>query len=108
VTSHRSDDEVRIWYTVRQAIEDLDLAAATTVSPVHESLLVMGAAARAVSSRDVDLLRITEIDINQVARYEKWAAERLAEFRASLQLIRGEEARSGASWGPGWSVDKWD
>jgi hypothetical protein len=101
-------DEVRVWYIVRQAIEDLDLAAATTVPAVHESLIVLGAAGLSVDGRSLDLLRVTEIDPGLVTKYEKWAEARLKEFRASLELLRGEQARCGSSWGAGWSVDKWD
>ena len=103
----QSGDEVRIWYTVMQTIEDLDLAAATTVPAEHESLLVLGASALAVSGRGLDLLRVTEIDPGLVDKYSKWAEARLKEFRASLEVLRGEAARCGSSWGPGWSVDKW-
>jgi hypothetical protein len=104
----QTGDEVRVWYVVRQAIEDLDLAAATTVPAVHESLIVLGAAALSVDTRSLDLLRITEIDPGLVSKYEKWAEARLKEFRASLELLRGEQARCGSSWGEGWSIDKWD
>jgi hypothetical protein len=104
----QSGDEMRIWYVIRQTIEDLDAADTTTVPAVHESLLVLGAAGLCVDGRSLDLLRVTEIDPGLVTKYEKWAEARLKEFRASLELLRGEQARCGSSWGAGWSVDKWD
>jgi hypothetical protein len=104
----QTGDEVKVWYTSRQTIEDLDLATETTVPAVHESLLVMGAAGHAVQGRSLDLLRISEVDAELVTKYEKWAEGRLKEFRASLELLRGEAARSGESWGAGWSLDKWE
>jgi hypothetical protein len=101
-------DEVKVWYTCRHTIEDLDLATGTTVPAVHESLLVLGAAGHAAQGRSLDLLRISEVDPDLVTKYEKWAEGRLSEFRASLELLRGEAARGGESWGAGWSLDKWE
>jgi hypothetical protein len=104
----QAGDEVKVWYTCRHMIEDLDLATETTVPAVHESLLVLGAAGHAAQGRSLDLLRISEVDPELVTKYEKWAEGRLSEFRASLELLRGEAARGGESWGTGWSLDKWE
>jgi hypothetical protein len=104
----QTGDEVRIWYTYRQTIEDLDSATESTFPEIHDSLLVMGAAALAVQARSLDQLRITEVDPDIIAKMDKWANDRLKEFRASLEILRGQEARSGSSWGPGWAVDKWN
>jgi hypothetical protein len=104
----QSGDEVKVWYTCRQTIEDLDSATETTVPAAHESLLVLGAAGHAVQGRSLDLLRISEIDADLVTKYEKWAQDRLSEFRASLEQLRSAAARGGESWGSGWSMDKWE
>ncbi len=104
----QAGDEVRIWYTLRQAIEGLAGATEGTLPLDHESLLVLGAAGHAVQGRALDLLRVTEVDPGLVAKYEKWADDRLKEYRASLEILRSEQARSGVSWGPGWAVDKWE
>ena len=107
-TAPQAGDEVKVWYTCKQTIEDLDLATETTVPAAHESLLVMGAAGHAVQGRSLDLLRISEVDADVVTKYEKWAEGRLSEFRASLEQLRGAAARGGESWGSGWSMDKWE
>lgn len=104
----QTGDEVKVWYTSRQTIEDLDSATETTVPAVHESLLVMGAAGHAVQGRSLDLLRISEVDADLVSKYEKWAEGRLSEFRASLELLKNAAARGGESWGTGWGLDKWE
>ena len=104
----QSGDEVKVWYTCRQTIEDLDLATETTIPAAHESLLVLGAAGHAVEGRSLDLLRISEVDPDLVSKYEKWAESRLKEYRACLEQLRGEAARGGESWGNGWELDKWE
>jgi hypothetical protein len=107
-TEPQTGDEVKVWYTCRQTIEDLDLATGTTVPALHESLIVLGAAGYAVQGRGLDLLRISEIDPDLVTKYEKWAEGWLQEFRAKLEQLRGESARAGESWGTGWELDKWE
>jgi hypothetical protein len=104
----QTGDEVKIWYTCRHTIEDLDEADETTLPEQHESLLVLGAAGHAVQGRSLDLLRISEVDPDLVSKYERWAEGRLAEFRAGLEVLRGQAARGGESWGEGWRLDKWE
>jgi len=107
-TQPQAGDELKIWYTCRHTIEDLDLADESSLPEIHESLLALGAAGYAVAGRGLDLLRISEIDPDLVSKYERWAERRLGEFRAELEALRGEAARAGESWGEGWRMDKWE
>jgi hypothetical protein len=104
----QTDDEVKIWYTCRQTIDDLDSETETSLNSLQETLIIIGAAGYAVQGRGLDLLRISEIDPDLVTKYEKWADGRLLEFRAKLEQLRGESARAGESFATPWTLDKWD
>jgi hypothetical protein len=104
----QAGDEVKIWYTCRHTLEDLDEADQTSLPEAHESLLVLGAAGQAVQGRSLDLLNISEMDPDLVNKVERWAEARLQEFQAQLQVLRAEATRGGESWGEGWRLDKWD
>jgi hypothetical protein len=104
----QQDDELRIWYTARQEIEGLDSAAATTLIPEHESVIVTGAAGYAAMSRALDLVETAGTDLYAVGMLGTWGRSRLREFNGMLKLIREGSSRSGSSWGRGWDLDKWD
>lgn len=105
----QAGDQVRVWYTRAHTIEDLDLAAATTLPPEHESLLVTGAAGQAGMSRVADMIGTADTDMYAVSLLGTWAKGKLREFRSELELIRRRQARSGPPYGgQGWKLDKWD
>ena len=102
------DDEVRIFYTAAQTIEDLDTATATTVPAPHESWLVVGAAGQAAMSRALDLMEVTGTDMYAIGLMATWGRSKVKEFQSFLNALRGQHARRGPSWGTGWRMDKWD
>ncbi len=102
------DEEVRIWYSKRQTIQDLDSASITTIQGDHESLLVLGAAGHAAMQRTVDLVETAGTDLYQVSILGTWGQRKLREFQAELRTLERRHARRGPSWGIGWALDKWD
>ena len=103
------DDEVRIWYTKRQAIENLNSATATTLQGDHESLIVLGAAGHAAMSRAEDLIEISGTDLYQVGVLATWGSKKLREFKQKLSMIQRSSARRGPVYlQSNWLIDKWD
>jgi hypothetical protein len=104
----QTNEEMRIWYTKRQTIQDLDSADSTTIRGDHESLLVLGGAAHAAMSRTVDLVEVANTDLYQVAMLGTWGQRKLREFQAELKKLQRSSVLRGRAWGTGWSLDKWD
>jgi hypothetical protein len=104
----QTDEEVRVWYTKRQTIQDLDSADSTTIRGDHESLIVLGAAGHAAMSRAIDLIEVVGTDLYQVGILGTWGQRKLREFQAAVRELERQYARRGPSWGTGWALDKWD
>jgi len=104
----KTDEEVRVWYSKRQTIEDLDAASTTTLIGEHESLVVLGAAGHAAMSRTADLVETANTDLYQVGLLGTWGQRKIREFNTLLKQVQRESARSGRAWRTGWSLDKWD
>lgn len=104
----QTDEEVRVWYSKRQMIENLDGGTTTSLLPEHESIIVLGAAGHAAMSRAVDLAETAGTDLYQVGLLGTWGQRKLKEFNGALRRIQQQMARSGPSWGAGWLLDKWD
>lgn len=75
---------VRIFYHARQALKDLDSAAATTFSQEHESLLVTGAAGYSAIARANELDRMVTAPPSVATTVRNWGELRLSEFRVGL------------------------
>ena len=101
-------DEVRLWYTRRHAIQDLDGGDITSLPLPHESMLVLGASGQAAFSRALDLIEIAGTDLYQVGLLGAWGQRRLREFQAWLKQLQEQEARGGPAWGAGWQLDRWE
>lgn len=104
----QTNEELRLWYTKRQTIQDLDSAATTTLRGDHESIIVLGAAGHAAMSRTVDLIEVVGTDLYQVGMLGTWGQRKIREFQAELKKIQAKQTRRGPFWLSGWSLDKWD
>jgi hypothetical protein len=102
------DDELRLWFTIPQYIEDLDGGSMTTLPNQHLDLLVTGAAGYAALSRGVDLTETSTADLYATGLQLVWAQRQLKTFRDSLEKIKRAKARSGQPFTQGWKLDKWD
>jgi hypothetical protein len=104
----KEGDKVRVWFTTRQTILNLDSASATTIGYGHQSLIVTGAAGQAALSRAADLVETTNVDLYQVGLLASWGKLKMREFTSALEGLRAANARRGAPWSEGWQLDKWE
>jgi hypothetical protein len=104
----QTDEELRLWYSKQQTIQDLDAAATTTLRDDHESIIVLGGAGHAAMSRTIDLVETAGTDLYQVGLIGTWGQRKLREFNGALKAIQSKQTRRGPSWLAGWSLDKWD
>lgn len=104
----QTNEELRLWYSKRQTIQDLDSAATTTLRGDHESIIVLGTAGHAAMMRCVDLIEVAGTDLYQVGLLGTWGQRKLKEYQAELSNIQKKQTRRGPSWLSGWSMDKWD
>jgi hypothetical protein len=102
------DDELRLWYTKRQTIQDLESGSVTTLRGDHESIIILGTAGHAAMMRCVDLIEVAGTDLYQVGLLGTWGQRKIKEFQAELKKIQRKQTRRGPSWMSGWSMDKWD
>ncbi len=79
----QTDDELRIWYTGMQTIQDLDSATTTTIPDEHYSLLCTGAAGHAAMSRAVDLIETSGADLYGTGFWQHGRASDLESLPAS-------------------------
>ena len=103
-------DELRLWYTVPQTIQNLDGGDITTLRTVDESLIVLGAAGHCCFSRSVDLTETAASSVTATPNYAALGSRFLKEFRYLLAKLRPASPTSpGASpFGAGWALDSWD
>ena len=109
----RAGDEIRVWYTKVQTIQDLAgadgvAAAITTVLAQHESGLVTGAAAYAAASEHLDQVGAVHIDPHEQPALQAWSSARYKEFQAFLSQVRNSAPSPGEPFGAGWALDRHD
>jgi hypothetical protein len=93
----QSGDTVRVFYTQLQTLKDLDGATSTSFPEDDESLLVLGAAGYAATSRAVDLAEQVTLDRLTAQQVRAWGLAKLLEFRSGLKAV----ARRLATESPG-------
>lgn len=105
----QSGEVVRVFYTLRHTIEDLDSATATTFSNFEfQPVILNGAAGRAAQARAIDLIETANTDLYQVGLLQQYANRKLRLFYAQLDAIRAKKVREGHPWMDGWDLDKYD
>lgn len=100
----RAGEEIRVWYSTRHTIQDLDGAAASSVRAGHEQLLVSGAGGYAALQRVINNLEVAGQDMFAVVLMGSWARGKQREFQAGLQRLSALEARSGPAAAP-WKME---
>jgi hypothetical protein len=101
-------NELRIWYSKPQTIQDLDGADSTTLQGDHESALVKGAAGHAALFRTADLVEVAGTDLYAVGLLGTWGRAKEREWAGFLETLRKRVSWRGPAWGEGWRMDKWD
>jgi len=103
-----SGDVVRVWYTKRHTLKDLDSATATTFSERDESLIVVGACAYAALQRAVEVSEDLTVDGWVHQRLRTWGEERMEEFQAGIADRVAQEAARASGIAPTADLDRWD
>jgi hypothetical protein len=104
----QSGDVARVFYTKLQTLNGLDSATATTFLDDDESLIAVGAAGYAATSRAVGLAEQVTLDRLTAQQVRAWGMGKLQEFRAGLRIVARRaayEGRSDVGLGP---KDRWD
>jgi hypothetical protein len=104
----QSGDTMRVFYTAMQTLEDLDSATSTTIPLDDESLIAIGAAGFAATSRAVDLAEKVTLDRLTGQQVRAWGLSKLQEFRSGLRAVAKRmalESKSDVELPP---VDRWD
>jgi non-ribosomal peptide synthetase component F len=83
----QSGDVVRVFYTKLQTLSGLDSASATTFPDDDESLIALGAAGYAATSRAVDLAEQVTLDRLTAQQVRAWGLSKLQEFRSGLKTV---------------------
>jgi hypothetical protein len=110
----QTDDEVRVFYTSLQTIQNLDSASVTTVRPDHESLLVRGAAGLCCYSRAIDLSEMISPNKWAVTHLQNlgdrflYGRDGLLGFYPELERIKHNSTAAAPAFASGWPLDKWD
>lgn len=96
-----------VKYAAKQAIKDLDSAAATTVRDDHESLLIVGAAGQAALIRASGLTEKWGTIPGQQSNLAIWGHAQYRRFMDFLIEIRSEQPIDIFPHS-GWRLDEWD
>ena len=83
----QAGDVVRVFYTKLQTLSGLDSASATSFPDDDESLIAIGAAGYAATSRAVDLAEQVTLDRLTTQQVRAWGLSKLQEFRSGLKTI---------------------
>lgn len=81
-------DEIRVFYTIPQTIDDLEGATATTLDAPAETLVVMGASAYAAQQYGQSLIGKVTVSGWTPKQFNDWAAARVLAFKAGLEGVR--------------------
>jgi hypothetical protein len=104
----QSGDVARVFYTAVQTIEDLDSAAATTLTGPQESILITGGAGFAASSRSLDLEEQVTLGARVAKEIQAWGEMRLERFRSQVAAEARRLALAGQSAVELPPLDRWD
>ncbi len=105
--SLRLTEIIFVKYAAKQAIKDLDSAAATTVRDDHERFLVIGAAGQAAMMRASGLTEKWGTIPGQQSNLMIWGQTQYRRFLDFLIEIRSEQPID-IFPNSGWRLDEWD
>jgi DNA-binding protein len=93
----QSGDVMRVFYTKLQTLNGLDSASSTTVPLDDETLVAIGAAGYAATSRAVDFAEQVTLDRLTSQQVRAWGLAKLQEFRSGLKAVARRMAIEGKS-----------
>ena len=103
-----SGDVMRVFYTKLQTLNGLDSETSTSVPLDDETLIAIGAAGYAATSRAVDLAEQVTLDRLTSQQVRAWGLAKLQEFRAGLKKVAAELATDEVSHVELIPEDRWE
>ncbi len=104
VSGVAAGDQIRLFGARPQAIEGLDGAPTTTLSPEQEELVCLGAAGYAALQRAQDAIGQVNVVGQGPRLWRDWGDRRLHEFRARLAQLSRRELQWRTAWTEGWGI----
>jgi hypothetical protein len=104
----QSGQVCRVFYTKLQTLNGLDSAASTTFPADDDSVLTIGGAGFAASSRSVDTMEKVTLDRLTSQQLRAWGLGKLQEFRAALNTVARRESLRGSPWLPAARLDRYE
>jgi hypothetical protein len=104
----QSGDVMRVFYTTMQTLNGLDSETTTSYPDDDETLLALGAAGYAATSRAVDLTEQVTLDRLTSQQVRAWGLAKLQEFRAGLRLVARKMATEQVSHVEVSAADRWE
>ena len=105
--SPQATEIIFVKYAAKQALKDLDSAAATTVRDDHEDFLIIGAAGQAAMMRASGLTEKWGTIPNQQSNLMIWGQSNYRRFLEFLIELRTEQPID-IFPNSGWKLDQWD
>ena len=102
----QAGDVINVAYASSHTVLGLDNAWVTSVPPVHDSLLALGAAAHAAIARSTQIAEQMTSRVSNSVQLSSWGSDRLAEFRSGLAQLA--ISKSSLINQGGWALDRWD
>jgi len=103
----QATEVIFVKYAAKQALKDLDSAAATTVRDDHEDFLIIGAAGQAAMMRASGLTEKWGTIPNQQSNLMQWGTSQYRRFLEFLIELRTEQPID-IFPNSGWKLDEWD
>ncbi len=103
-----SGDVARIFYRAMQSINGLDGETSTTFPADDTTLLAIGSAGYAATSRAVDLMEQVTQHKLVPQNLRAWGLGKLQEFRAGLKTVARHRALRGSAFVGLAGLDRWD
>ena len=104
----QAGDTIRLWYHALHTLDGLDGKTSTTIPTVHESTLVIGAAAYAIQARGTVAAENPQHFEWVHRRYADLAHTYQADFNAKLQQLVRQNAARHSGIAPTSSLDRYD
>ncbi len=95
------------WYELAHTVDGLGDGTVTTIPELHESMLVVGAAAFTAMTQSIAMMNDTTADMYAATLMATWGRAKEREFRQLLSKLAVQVGRSGAPR-QAWPMDKWD
>jgi hypothetical protein len=103
----KAAEVIFVKYAAKQALKDLDSAAATTIRDDHEDFLIVGAAGQAAMMRASGLTEKWGTIPNQQSNLMIWGQKQYGRFLEFLIELRADQPID-IFPNSGWRLDQWD